>query len=315
MRKIKTFLAICTLFLLPVGSLFAQDLGTATETYNSAATALNENNFPEAIELFSKVLKMCEVLGEEGSSLIKDCKGILPQIHLRYGKELASKRNIDEAIIQLKKSISLAKTNSMEDIATEAKELLPMLLMADADSFINEGKFAEAIKGYKKVLAEDSTNATAYLRMGVANAKLENEEGAIAAFEKASEFGDKGDALRQLSVIYLKKSAAAFQSKNFTEALANAKKANSYCENGKGFQLVGLSAFQLKKFDEAIPALEAYYASDPQAKDKNATLYYLAVSHEARGNTAKACGYYKQVIGDPKFKQMAEYKINQFKCN
>jgi len=54
---------------------------------------------------------------------------------------------------------------------------------------------------------------------------------------------------------------------------------------------------------------EAYYASDPQAKDKNATLYYLAVSHEARGNTAKACGYYKQVIGDPKFKQMAEYKI------
>lgn len=303
------------LSILPLGSLFAQDLATATETYNSGATALNENNYAVAIELFNKVLKMCEGLGEEGSSLIKECKDILPQIYLRYGKELASKRDIDQAIIQIKKAAELAKANSMEDVATEAKDLLPMLLMADADSYINEGKFAEAIAGYKKVLVQDPANSTAYLRIGIAEAKLNNEAGAVAAFEKAAELGDKGDAVKQLSVIYLKKSAAAWQVKNFADALANAQKANSYSESDKGHQLAGLSALQLKKYDDAITELEAYYAADPQSKDRNSILYAIATAYEAKGNTGKACGYYKQIISDPKYKQMAEYKIAQFKCN
>jgi len=303
------------LSLLPLGSLFAQDLATATETYNSGATALNENNYATAIESFIKVLKMCEGLGEEGSSLIKECKDILPQIYLRYGKELASKRDIDQAIVQIKKAAELARSNSMEDVATEAKDLLPMLLMADADSYINEGKFPEAIAGYKKVLQQDSANATAYLRIGIAEARLNNEDGAVAAFEKAAELGEKEDAVKQLSVIYLKKSAAAWQEKNYAGALENAKKANTYCENTKGFQLAGLAALQLRKYDDAIAGLEAYYAADPQAKDKNSTLYAIATAYEAKGNTSKACGYYKQIISDPKYKQMAEYKISQFKCN
>ena len=315
MKIIKTFLAICTLSLLPLGPLCAQDLASATEIYNAGATALNENNYSAAIESFNKALKMLEGLGEEGVSLMKECKDILPQIYLRYGKELASKRNIDEAIVQIKKAIESAKANSMENVATEAKDILPQLLMADADSFINEGKFAEAIAGYKKVLTIEPENATAYLRIGIAECKMNNEEGAIGAFEKAAGLGEKEDALKQLSVIFLKKSAASWSVKNYAGAFENAKKANSYCVTGQGNKLTGLSAAQIKKYDDAIPALEAYYADGLETKEKNMILYVLATAYEAKGNTAKACGYYKQVVSDPKYKQMAEYKISQFNCN
>ena len=76
-----------------------------------------------AIELFNKVLKMCEGLGEEGSSLIKSAD-ILPQIYLRYGKELASKRDIDQAIIQIK-SGRACKANSRK-MLPQRQDLLPM---------------------------------------------------------------------------------------------------------------------------------------------------------------------------------------------
>ena len=316
MKHLKTFLAICMLSLFSFGSVYGQDLAAATELYNAGAAALNTNNYPGAIDSFNKALKMLETLGEEGATLSKECKDILPKIYLRYGKELANSKDIDNALIQLKKAAETAKANSMADVEKEATELIPQVLMADATSCLNEGKFAEAITVYKKLIARDPENATAYLRIGMCEARLNNEEGAIAAFEKAIQLGDKEDASKQLSVVYLKRSAAAFKTKNLAGAYENAKKSNQYVVSGQANKLVGLSSVQLKKFDEAIAALESYLAEDPNAKDKNSTIYNLAVAFEGKKNPGKACGYYKQLLSDPTFKAIAEYKVKtELKCN
>ena len=43
--------------------------------------------------------------------------------------------------------------------------------------------------------------------------------------------------------------------------------------------------------------------------------YYLAQAYEAKKNPAKACGYYKQLMADPTYKQIAEYKVKtELKC-
>jgi len=104
---------------------------------------------------------------------------------------------------------------------------------------------------------------------------------------------------KQLSVLYLKKSAAEMKTKNWAAVYDNAKKSNQYAESGNALKLIGLSAVQLKKFDDAISSLEAYYAMDTNAKDKASTLYNLALAFEGKGNNAKACGYYKQILTDP----------------
>lgn len=316
MKQIKTLFAVCMISLFSFGSVYSQDLAAATELFNAGGSALNSNNYPGALDSFGKAIKMLEGLGEEGATMLKECKDIIPQIHLRYGKELAAKRDIDNAIVQLKSAIETAKVNSMTDVVTEATELLPQVLMVDANSYLNEGKFTEAIAGYKKVLTIEQNNPTAYLRIGMCESKLNNEEGAVAAFAKAIELGDKEDAGKQLSVVYLKRSLAAFKIKNWAAALDNAKKSNQYAESGQGKKLLGLSAVQLKKYDDAIAALESYLAEDPNAKDKNSTIYNLAVAFEGKNNTAKACGYYKQLMADPTYKAIAEYKVKtQFKCN
>jgi len=298
--------------------MYGQDIASAMETYNAGATALKESNYAVAIESFSKALKMLEGMGEldeQGAATLKDCKNILPQIYLRYGKEFAAKKDIDNALIQLNKAVESAKAVSLGDVEKEANELIPQVILAGADDNLNLGLFNEALAGYNKVLTFTPNSADVYLRIGVVQAKLNNEEGAVAAYVKAIELGDKVDAPKQLSTMYLKKSSAAFSAKNYTEAISMGKKANEYLESVQGFQLIGLSAMQIKKYDEAIPALEAYLAGSESIKNKTSIFYSLAMAYEAKGNNAKACGYYKKIVTDPKFKAFAENKINNvLKC-
>ncbi|MBP1671200.1 MAG: hypothetical protein H6Q22_772 [Bacteroidetes bacterium] len=316
MKQFRTFLAICVLSILSMGTVYGQDLTAATDAFNAGGAALNESNYPVAIESFNKALKMLEGLGEQGATMLAETKAIIPQIHLRYGKQFASANDIDNAVLQIKKAIETGTAYSATDVVKEATELLPQVLMADGNNLLNEGKYAEAIAEYNKVVAVDPANGMAYLRIGMSEARLENEAGAIAAFEKAITLGQKDDASKQLSTLYLKKSVAALKLKNWAAVLESAEKSNTYLESGQAKKLVGLSAVQLKKFDKAIAALESYYAEDTNAKDKSSTLYNLATAYEGKGNNAKACGYYKQLLNDATYKAAAEYKVKtQLKCN
>ena len=316
MKQFKTFLAICVLSILSMGTVYGQDLTAATDAFNAGGAALNESNYPVAIESFNKALKMLEGLGEEGAVMLKETKAIIPQIYLRYGKQFAAAKDIDNAVIQIKKAIETGKAYSLADVVEEATELLPQIIMADGNNLLNEGKYAEAIVEYNKAIVSDPTNGLAYLRIGMAESRLENEVGAIAAFEKAITLGQKEDASKQLATQYLKKSVAAYKVKNWAGMFDAAEKSNTYLESGQAKKLVGLSAVQLKKFDRAISALESYYAEDTNAKDKSSTLYNIATAYEGKGNNAKACGYYKQLLNDPTYKAAAEYKVKtQLKCN
>ena len=316
MKQFRTFLAICVLSILSMGTVYGQDLTAATDAFNAGGAALNESNYPVAIESFNKALKMLEGLGEQGATMLAETKAIIPQIHLRYGKQFASANDIDNAVLQIKKAIETGTAYSATDVVKEATELLPQVLMADGNNLLNEGKYAEAIAEYNKVVAADPANGMAYLRIGMSEARLDNEAGAVAAFEKAITLGQKDDASKQLSTLYLKKSAAALKVKNWAAVLESAEKSNTYLESGQAKKLIGLSSVQLKKFDKAIAALESYYAEDTNAKDKSSTLYNLATAYEGKGNNAKACGYYKQLLNDPKYKPAAEYKVKtQLKCN
>lgn len=321
MKKIKSFLAVCLFTVLTFGTVAAQDMQSATDLFNAGGKALSESNYVAAIESFNKSLKMLETLSaedraEEGDAMVFECKNIIPQIHLRYGKELATAGEVDNSIVQIKLAAETAAKYEQVEVIEEANMLIPQLLLANATNLLNDGKLPESIAGFKKVIAADATNKDAYYRMGLAESRLNNEDGALKAFEKAIELGDTENSARQIAVIYLKRSAAATRTRNWAEVFENAKKSNEYNESPQGNKLVGLAGVQLKKYDEAIAALESYYAIDPNAQDKSSTIYNLAVAYEAKGNNAKACGYYKQLLNDATYKQIAEYKVKtQLKCN
>ncbi len=300
MKKIAKFFAVMAVALSFSIAASAQDLAQATELYNAAATALNEGNEAAALENFQKALEVAEALGEEGATLASECKTIMPKLYMKMGKDAANAKEMDKAIELLAKAQELATANGQADVAEEAKNLVPQLYIAEGNTLLNEKKFAEAAAEYQKALDLNGENGVAWLRLGMCKANTGDVEGAVAAFGKASEFGQKAAADKQLGNIYGKAAQSAYKSKDFAGTLENVLKANEY-----GFTKLnvygGMAAFNLKKYDQCISLLEG----DGSVNAK----YYRARAYEAKGDNAKACENYKAITSDKNFGAYATSKV------
>lgn len=300
MKKIIKFFAATALSLVVCVAANAQDLTQAGELYNNAATALNEGNQAAALEGFQKALSMAEALGEEGADLATDCKNIIPKLMLQMGKEAANAKDMDKAIELLAQAEKIAAEYGQPEVANDAKELVPQLYVAEGNALLNEKKFAEAAALYQKSLDLSGENGVAWLRLGMCKANSGDTEGALAAFAKAGEFGQKAAADKQAGNIYLKAAVAAYKAKNNAATLENVLKANEYgikTANIYG----GMAAYTLKKYDQAIALLEGDASANAN--------YYLARTYEDKGETAKACECYKKITADKNFGAYATSKV------
>lgn len=300
MKKIAKFFAVTALSLVVCVAANAQDLTQAAELFNNAAEALKGDDKTTALDNFKKALSMAEALGEEGAALATDCKNIIPNILLSLGKEAANAKDMDKAIEYLAQAQKLATEYGQAEIAQDAKDLVPQIYIADGNALLNEKKFAEAAAEYQKALDLNGENGVAWLRLGMCKANTGDTEGAIAAFAKAGEFGQKANADKQAGNIYLKAAVAAYKAKNHAATLENVLKANEYGVKTANIY-GGMAAFNLKKYDNCISLLEG----DASVNAK----YYLARAYEAKGNNAKACEYYKQITSDKNFGAYATSKV------
>ena len=311
MKKIFVTLlvALCTL-----GIATAQDLEKATEIYNNAAAAI-DNNKTEAIALFEQALEMAEKLGDEGADIAGQCKGILPKLYISVGKELVNEKDYEAAIAQFKKAAEKGEAYGDADVAEEAKGLIPQILMAEANQALKAKDYEAAVNNYQKVIDADPANGQAHLMKGQALAALGKTDDAIKAFELASENGQEEAAAKQLSNIYVKKAVACQKAKDMKGALENAQKSTQYVDNANAEKIIGISALSLKQNKVAADGFEAYLSMSPNAADKAQITYQLGTALVGAGENAKACGYFKQIAQDAKWGEAARYQITTLKCN
>ena len=317
MRRVTTFFMSTLCALCIFGMANAQDVNQATELYNKGVVAIQAQDYAAALESFSQAMAVSETLGEEGAALTKDIQNLIPDLHLRLGQGLAQAGKMEEALQQFKKTIETSeKYETGEDAADSAAGLISQINLKIATDFLSAKQFPEAVAAFQKVVAEQPGNAAAFLYLGMAHSGAGQDTEAVAAFEKAIELGDK-NAPAQLCNIYLKDASEARKAKNDAKAYELSKKALGILPgNITANQLFGTSALALKKYTEAIPALDKVLASNPATQTKNGVIYMLAQSYEGLGKNAEACGFYKQLVGDAAYKAAAENKIkNVLKCN
>ncbi len=302
MKKFGKFFIMALVSMFVLSNAFAQDLGEATEIYNNAATALNEDRAAEALEGFQKALSLAEAAGEEGAQLVSDCKGIIPKILLKLGKDAAAAKDMDGAVAKLNEAIAKATEYGNAETAADAKEFITMVYITDGNSLLNEKKFPEAIAEYEKALAVDPESGMAHLRIGMCKAQMNDVAGAVASYEKAMAMGQEANAKKQLGNIYVKQMVADYKAKNSAGALDNAMKALEYGENPNAYKIGGMAAVGLKKYDQGIELLS-------KAKADASVNYNLAKAYEAKGNGAKACEYYKLITADKNYGEYAKAKV------
>ena len=299
----------------------AQDIETAVNLYNEAGTMLNEGNIAEALPKFLECLDMAKTLGEEASNVVSDCQDIIPKIYMKLAEEAAEASEFDAAIESCRKAVETStEFNNNDDVYSKAEALIPQVYMAKGSAMINAKNFAEAVNAFKEVVAADTTNTKALMRLGQSYVGTGDVDAAIETFASAATLGEgtnvEKDAKKQMSNCYLKKAVACQKAKDNRGCMENAQLSAQAMDSPNAQKLIGVSALNLKQFDTAIGAFEAYLALSPGASDKSQILYQLATAYEGRKDRAKACGYYKQILSDPKFGAVAKFKVEEeLKCN
>ena len=306
MKKIFLMLVAAAMTALTVS---AQDIAQATENYNNGAMELQMGNKDAALNYFQTALTMAEALGEEGAEVASNCKNAIPVLMVSIAKDIIKAENFDGAIEQLNKTIEVAESYGNADVVEDAKTLIPQVLMSKAGDMLNAKNFAGAAETYQQVVAADTTNGMAALRLGMALGALGKNAEAENAYLLAARHGQEKNAMKQLSSTYVKQAAAFLKVKKYQEAVDAALKSNEYQENATAMKVAGTAASQLKKNEDAIKYLEKYLELSPNAKDAAQMIYTIAATAQTMGNKEKAKQYYQKITTDPKFGPTAQQML------
>ena len=295
---------------LSFGVMSAQDLATATSTFNSGAEALAANNKTGALEYFQKALSIAEALGEEGKDVAENCKIAIPSTILSIGKELYNNKDFAGAKARFEEAAKVATEYGNTEVTDEVAELLPTVSKRIALAKVNDAMKAKDMNGviaaYEEAVALDTTDANTALKFGqfLGNAKKYDE--AVKYLEMAGRNGQEGNAKSLLSTTFLKNAADQLKAGKYADAVALAEKANSYKENAQAYLVAGQASQKSNKNADAITNFEKYLELAPTAKNVNAIAFTVGDLYQQGGNKAKALEFYKKVENDPQFGPQAK---------
>ena len=310
----RILLAIAAL-ALSAGLMGAQDLKTATDTFNSGAEQLTIGNKTAALEKFQAALDMAKALQGEGvDELVANCKNAIATTTLSIGKELYNNKDFDAAIAKMKEAAAKAKEFGNTEIEEEVTSLIPQVeltkTMEAANAAFKAKDVAGAIAGYNKVMAADTANGVAALRLGQLLSGTGKFGEAIKFLEIAARNGQESNAKSLLSSTYLKQAVSDLKIKKYAEAVAAAVKANEYKENAQAYLIAGQASQKASKNADAISYFEKYLEAAPTAKNAGAIAYTVGALYQQAGNKAKAIENYKKVLSDPQFGADAQKLID-----
>lgn len=303
MKKIYLMLAAA---LMTAGIMSAQDINAVTEIYNQGAGEIQLGNMEAALGHFENALSQAEALGDEGAEIAANCKNTIPALMLSIAKDQIKADNYDGALDQLAKTIEKAKAYENAEVLADAEELVPQVNMQKGNNLIKVKDFAGAVAVFEQIVAADSTNAMAALRLGQSYMATGKTAEAENAYLLAARQGQDDQAYKQLSNMYVKQAAAALKAKKYADAIEAADKSNSYKENATAYKVAGTAASQAQKNAEAITYLEKYLELSPNAKDAVQMKYTIAATAQTMGDKAKAKEYYQMIVSDPKFGPTAQ---------
>lgn len=300
-------------FACSMSLMTAQDLATATATYNSGAEALTMGNKTSALEYFQKALTMAEALGDEGADVVANCKSAIPSVILSIGKEFYNNKDFSNAKAKFVEAGEVAKKYGNQEVTAEVESLLPTvgkrIALAKVNDAMKTKDIAGVLAGYEEAMAIDTTDANTALKYGQFLGNAGKFDDAVKYLELAARHGQEGNAKAVLSTTFLKKAAAQLKAGKYADAVTFAEKAISYKENAQAYLIAGQASQKANKNADAIANFEKYLEAAPTAKNAGAIAFTVGALYQQTGNKAKAVEFYKKVEADPQFGAQAKTLI------
>ena len=304
----RLFVAVAA-FALAAGIASAQDMSAAVETFNMGAQTL-ESNKAEALTQFKSALTQFEACdAEEAAEMIAQCKKIIPQTMVSIAKEQINESKYDEALETLKEAAGVAEGYGQEEIAAEAKDLVPTAYTRKGAALMKAKDFVNAAAAFKGAVALTPEDGQTQLLYGQALMQAGDNDTAVTALEAAAANGKEDQAKKLLSNLFLKEGMALVKANKSADAIAALEKANSYAESANAYKLIASANTKLGKSKAAIEAYKKYLDVDPNAKDAADVMFTIAATAQKAGDKATAIEYYKKLSGNAKYAAQATQQL------
>ena len=303
----RLFAAVAAL-ALAAGIASAQDFNAAVETFNNGAQTL-ESNKADALTQFKSALAQFEACAEEeAAEMVAKCKEIIPQTIVSIAKEQINEAQYDEAVETLKEAAAVAEGYGIENIAAEAKELIPNAWSRKGAALLKAKDYIGAAAAFKSVVSLNPEDGQSQLLYGQALMQAGDNTGAIAALEAAAANGKADQAGKLLANAFLKEGMALVKAGKSAEAIEALEKSNTYAESANAYKLIASANTKLGKSKAAIEAYKKYLEVDPAAKDAADVMFTIAATAQKAGDKATATEYYKKLSGT-KYAEQAKQQL------
>ncbi|MBR6881959.1 MAG: tetratricopeptide repeat protein [Bacteroidales bacterium] len=304
----RLFVAVAA-FALAAGIASAQDYNAAVEAFNMGAQTL-ETNKAEALTQFKSALAQFEACEEaEAAEMVAQCKKIIPQTILSIAKEQINNAEYDEAVATLKEAAAVAEDYGIEEVAADAKELIPNAFSRKGAALLKAKDFVAAAAAFKEVVAINPEDGQSQLLLGQSLMQAGDNAAAIAALEAAAAAGKAEQANKLLSNVFLKEGMALVKAGKSAEAIEALEKSNGYVESSNAYKLIASANTKLGKSKAAIEAYKKYLDIDPNAKDAADVMFTIAATAQKAGDKATAIEYYKKLSSNAKYAAQAAQQL------
>lgn len=296
MDSMKKMILALAAVVFSAGLVSAQDLASATETYNNGAEQFQNGDKVAALDLFKKALTMAEALGDDGADIVANCKNTIPVLTMSIAKDLVREKEYDSAIEKINEAQKVAGDYENDEVIADAAELLPQVLSAAGTAAYTAKEMEKAVDYFEKSLALDTDNGATALRLGQALNSLGKVEEAKAAFTTAMNNGQEDNAKKQLANIILREAQAALQAGKNADVVSMIAKADEdgMVTNAAAYQLAASASQKLNKAADAIKYYEKFLSADPDNKNAGAIAYTVGALYQGQNNKAKALEFYKK---------------------
>lgn len=190
-------------------------------------------------------------------------------------------------------------TSEPDQATRDMKSMTVAELEKAGDACRAQKDYAQAIQYFREAVRKDKKNAGLYNKLGLAELKNADFQGARVDFEKASKVNKKyADALNNLGAVY-------FVQNNFGQAAKYFKKAVALEETRPVFHVnLGAAWYSQKKLDRAINEYTRALQLDPLALESNsragitaqvqspeerAQFYYMLAKIQAKRGDMQQC--------------------------
>lgn len=303
-KRLRKTIVIMVVSAMVFTNIFGQDRNDVIKFYNEGAKAM-QSDPKAAIAAFENVVSLAGKVGETAADLKQKAVQVLPGLYLKVAANtMNEKKSAPDIIKAARAAVSAAEKYGTATNKENAGKMLVQSYYNMGTALFTQKDYANALLAFDSLLVINPGNPSAIYNKALIYRSQNNapafEESIDLFIEKMKSINDsvKTKQASRLALEYFRAAGSqANQAEKADEALAMLNKAAKYGDDKDLFYYFADVYNKQKNFDAGEENARKGLALETGNDEAKAKYYFqLALAQAGKGQTADACGSFKNAM-------------------